>query len=333
MLETLQNLKTEAEAAIAAAGSEAELRDAEVRFLGRSGALTEILRGLKSLPDAEKAAAGKASNEIKRGLEEQIERKSAALKEARFAQLAETEWLDPTAPGLPASRGSLHPFSQFTREVEAIFAGLGFEVATGPEVEDDFHNFTALNIPADHPARDGHDTLYLQDLPNLLLRTQTSGVQIRTMESREPPIRVIAPGRVFRKDDFDATHAPAFHQIEGLMLDRSISLANMKAVIETAVRELLGSELEFRWRAAYFPFVEPGLELDARSPKVKGGRWLELLGCGMVHPKVLAAAGVDAEKWNGFAFGMGLDRLVMLRHGIADIRDLYQSDLRFLRQF
>ncbi|MCF7846311.1 MAG: phenylalanine--tRNA ligase subunit alpha [Candidatus Peribacteraceae bacterium] len=341
MLNDLENLKKAALTKISEASSEEVLRAAEIEFLGRKGKLTEILRGLKDLPAAEKGKVGKASNEIKTEIEQAIIDKTKELESAKFDELAESEWIDPTQPGQEAPRGTLHPLTQFVREAEKVFERMGFAVATGPQIEDDFHNFEALNIPADHPARDSQDTLFLENSDGKLLRTQTSSVQIRWMKDREPPFRIVAPGRVFRKDDFDASHSPMFHQLEGLVVDEDISLANMKAVMEEAVRQLINPEAKFRFRTSYFPFVEPGLEMDM-SCTICGGKgcpvckktgWIEIVGCGLVHPNVLKNVDVDPDKWSGFAFGFGLDRMVMLRHEIKDLRLLFENDLRFLRQF
>lgn len=341
MLTKLTALEAEALALVAATKTVAELREVEIALLGRKGRLTEILRGLKDLPPAEKGAVGKAANDTKVSIETAIATRTAAFENERFAKLAETEWIDPTAPGVEIKRGTLHPITQFLRETERVFTGLGFTIASGPLVEDDFHNFTGLNIPADHPARDGHDTLFLEQFPNLLMRTQTSTVQIRFGETHTPPFRIIAPGKVFRKDDFDASHSPAFHQLEGLVVGPDITLSNMKAVIETAIRELVNPDATFRFRSSYFPFVEPGLEVDMSCrvcggngcPACKGTGWVEIAGCGMVHPNVLKNINIDPTKFAGFAFGFGVDRVVMMRHKISDIRLLYGNDLRFLKQF
>jgi len=341
MQDQLNQLKQEALAKIQAAETAKVLREIEIEILGRKGRLTEILRGLKDLPAEEKGPVGSLANEVKNSVAEAIEGKQAELEKARFDQLGETEWRDVTEPGTKAARGTLHPITQMLRDAEKVFAGLGFTVATGPQVEDDWHNFTALNIPADHPARDSQDTLFLRDSDGKLLRTQTSSVQIRFMEGHKPPFRIIAPGRVFRKDDFDASHSPMFHQMEGLMVGEDISLANMKAVMEEAVRQLVNPDAKFRWRTSYFPFVEPGLEVDM-SCTICGGDgcsackrtgWVEIVGCGLVHSSVLKNCGIDPEKYSGFAFGFGIDRMVMLRHQIHDLRLLFDNDLRFLQQF
>ncbi|MFA6458658.1 MAG: phenylalanine--tRNA ligase subunit alpha [Patescibacteria group bacterium] len=341
MIEKLKTLSVEALAKIAASTDTESLRAVELEFLGRKGRLTEILRGLKDLSGEEKGQVGKLSNEVKIEIESAIAAKFGELEHAKFAKLAETEWIDPTQPGEKTERGTLHPLTQFIREAEKVFEKMGFAVATGPQIEDDFHNFTALNIPADHPARDSQDTLFLENADGKMLRTQTSSVQIRWMQEHKPPFRIVAPGRVFRKDDFDASHSPMFHQLEGLVVDRDISLANMKAVMEEAVRQLINPDAKFRFRTSYFPFVEPGLEMDMSCTICSGKGcaackktgWIEIVGCGLVHPNVLKNVGVDATQWSGFAFGFGLDRMVMLRHEIKDLRLVFENDLRFLQQF
>jgi len=341
MTEKLNELKKEALTKIADSVNTKVLREIELEFLGRKGRLTEILRGLKNLSPEEKGNVGKLSNEIKIEIETAITTKFDEFENIKFDQLAESEWIDPTQPGKNVKRGTLHPLTKFIREAENVFEKMGFTVATGPQIEDDFHNFTALNIPADHPARDSQDTLFLENSEGRLLRTQTSSVQIRWMKNHEPPFRIVAPGRVFRKDDFDASHSPMFHQLEGLVVDENISLANMKAVMEEAVRQLINPDAKFRFRTSYFPFVEPGLEMDMNCticdgkgcPVCKKTGWIEIVGCGLVHPNVLKNVDVDATKWNGFAFGFGIDRMVMLRHEIKDLRLIFENDLRFLRQF
>jgi phenylalanyl-tRNA synthetase alpha chain len=336
----LTKLQTDCLAALAKAESVTAVRELEVQYLGRKGELTSLLRGLKDLSPTEKGTVGKLANEIKLELEKAIEARVKTLENERYAALADTEWRDVTAEVPTPLRGTLHPLTQFQREAERVFEGLGFTIAEGPEVEDDWHCFTALNIPADHPARDSQDTLFLEDSP-YFLRTQTSAVQIRWMEQHMPPFRIVAPGRVFRKDDFDASHSPMFHQLEGLVIDRQINLPHMKAVMAQAVRSLINPKAEFRWRTSYFPFVEPGLEVDMSCAvcegtgcsACKGTGWVEIAGCGLVHPKVLENVKLDPKEWSGFAFGFGIDRMVMMRHKIKDIRLLYENDLRFLKQF
>jgi len=337
----LTELQTNASAAINAAPSTDALKEVEVDFLGRKGQLTGILRGLKDLAPEEKGKAGKLANEVKEALLAAIEAKEKELKEARYAQLGETEWMDPTAPGTKTPRGTLHPITQSFRRAEKIFTSMGFTIADGPQVEDSWHNFDALNIPADHPARDTQDTLFVRDTEKVL-RTHTSSIQIRFAEENEPPFRIIAPGKVARKDDFDASHSPVFHQLEGMMVDRDISLAHMKAVMEEVVQQIMErDDLKFRWRTSYFPFVEPGLEVDmscticdsAGCAACQQTGWVEIVGCGMIHPNVLKNCNIDPEKFSGFAFGFGWDRLVMMRHKVKDIRLLYENDTRFLKQF
>lgn len=317
------------------------LRQVEIKYLGRKGPLTEILKQLKDLSPEEKKSMGQLGNEVKQRLVLEVATKSKQLENAKFGALAQTEWQDPTQRGLPVERGRVHPISAFIDEVREVFTALGFEIADGPELEDDFHNFEALNIPADHPARDGQDTFFLRNFPQNLLRTQTSAMQIRWCENHQPPIRIIAPGKCFRKDELDATHSPIFHQFEGLIIDENISFTHLRGVISEAFRQLLGKDTKFRFRTSYFPFVEPGAEVDVTCSMCggKGCRvckyvgWLEMLGCGMVHPNVLKAVGYDPEKYTGLAFGAGIERMLMIRHQIPDIRYFYENDLRFLNQF
>ena len=341
MHSSLTQLRTTALTAIADATTAEALRQTEVDYLGRKGELTALLRGVKDLSPEGKITIGKLSNDIKQELEQAIADKATTLTQAHYARLADTEWQDPTYPGTQITRGRLHPITQFFRQAERVFSGMGFSVASGPEVEDIWHNFDAVNIPHDHPARDTQDTLYIAGNPNLALRVHTSTVQARYGSTHTPPFRIVAPGRVFRKDDFDASHSPAFHQMEGLMVDRDLSIANMKAIIEEALRELIDKNLAFRWRTSYFPFVEPGLEVDISCTVCAGNGcsackhtgWVEVLGCGMVHPNVLQNLKIDPKVWSGFAFGFGIDRMVMMRHRIHDIRLLYENDIRFLKQF
>lgn len=349
MLKKLTSLHSEALAAIAASKTAKALREIEIAYLGRKGKLTEILRGLKDLEPQEKSQVGSRANELKIAITEALEKAFRELEKSHYGALADTEWIDPTLPGIEQTRGTLHPLTQFIREFEKVFSAMGFTVASGPEIEDDFHNFTALNLPADHPARDTQDTLFIENSSDRMLRTQTSSVQIRFAKNHQPPFRIIAPGRVFRKDDFDASHSPMFHQLEGLMIDKDISLAHMKAVMETAVKQLVNPEAKFRFRTSYFPFVEPGLEMDMSCtvcdgvgssraeprgcPVCKRTGWVEIVGCGLVHPNVLRNLDIDPNTWSGFAFGFGLDRMVMMRHRIGDMRDMFENDLRFLRQF
>jgi phenylalanyl-tRNA synthetase alpha chain len=332
MKDRLQQLAERARQLIAAADSPAALQDIEKSVLGRKGELAQLMRGIGALPEGERAAFGQAVNEAKAALAAAVAERSAAFEQGRLAsELSDTRF-DPTEPAPARPRGHLHPLTQVRRELEDIFLGLGFDVMDGPEVETEEFNFDRLNIPAHHPARDMQDTFWLEN--GQVLRTHTSPVQLRAMlrAGGKPPVRVIAPGRVFRNEQPDATHEHTFHQVEGLMVDAGVSLADMKGVLALVLSRLLGKAVEVRLRPHYFPFVEPGVELDMR-PAGSGGRWMEMLGCGMVHPNVLRAGGMDPGRVSGFAFGMGLDRLALARYGIDDLRWMMGGDLRFLQQF
>jgi len=322
----------------AAASNLSELDQVRVAFLGKKGLLTEQLKGLGALPAAERPAAGQIINEAKGVIQAALEARSVALENAALdAELAKGT-LDVTLPGRGQDPGGLHPVTRTRLRIEQIFSQAGFQIATGPEVEDDFHNFEALNIPQNHPARAMHDTFYFPD--GRLLRTHTSPVQIRTMLSQAPPLAVIAPGRVYRNDS-DMTHTPMFHQVEGLVIGESISFANLKSMLHTFVEHFFEQPLGMRLRPSYFPFTEPSAEVDIECVFCRGAGcrvckqtgWLEILGCGMIHPNVLGAAGIDAERWQGYAFGMGIERLAMLRYGVDDLRLFFENDLQFLRQF
>jgi len=298
-----------------------------------------LLKGIKDLSVEEKKVVGKMANEMKTEIEGAIATRLQEIKQSQFSDL-EKRFFDTSLPGKKSPTGRLHPLTKFIQEIEDTFVAMNFEVAEGPEIEDDYHNFTALNIPQDHPARDMQDTLWARDIP-YLLRTHTSPVQIRYMESHQPPIRIICPGRVFRKDDVDATHSPMFHQFEGLMIDTTTNLSHLKGVLTIALRRLIHPALELRFRSSFFPFVEPGMEVDVTCVLCDGkgcavckqSGWLEMLGCGMVHPNVLKAVGYDPNKVQGFAFGAGIERLLMIKHKINDIRLFYENDPRFLAQF
>lgn len=334
----VEAIAEEARAAIAQAATSAELEQLRVRYLGRQGVLTRLLRSLGSLPAAERPAVGAAANALKRDLEAWLELRLAETREAERRQERARQRLDLTLPGRRPPRGSLHPLTQVQDEIVRIFIGLGFSVAEGPEIEDDYHNFEALNIPRDHPARDMQDTFYLSE--DVLLRTHTSPVQIRTMQAQRPPVRIICPGRVYRRDA-DLTHSPMFHQVEGLAVDRDISMGDLKGTLELFAREMFGPRSKIRFRPSFFPFTEPSAEVDVlcflcggegcRVCKQSG--WLEILGSGMVHPQVLRHVGYDPEEVTGWAFGMGVERVAMLKYGIDDIRLFFENDLRFLRQF
>jgi phenylalanyl-tRNA synthetase alpha chain len=288
--------------------------------------MTEQMKGLGKLPPAEKPAAGQMINKAKQAIQAVlVARKKAFEMEVLNAKLAE-ETIDVTLPGRGAQLGNIHPVTRTTERIVEFFSELGFEVKDGPEVEDGYHNFDALNIPPHHPARADHDTFYFN--PDLVLRTQTSGVQIRTMENQKPPVRIISPGRVYR-NDYDQTHTPMFHQVEGLMIGEDVSFAQLKVILNDFLHNFFEEDLEIRFRPSYFPFTEPSAEVDVKG---KNG-WLEILGCGMVHPTGLKAMGVDPEKYSGFAFGIGIERFTMLRYGVYDLRSFFENDLRFLKQF
>lgn len=324
---TLNDIVAAAEAAIAAATSPQQLDEVRVDYLGKKGQLTEQLKSLGKLSAAERPAAGQAINEAKQQVQAAINARNADLKAAELAIKLAAERIDVSMPGRRTTVGGLHPVSQTIRRIETFFGDLGFSVKEGPEVEDAFHNFDALNIPAHHPARADHDTFYFD--ADSLLRTQTSGVQIRTMETEQPPLRIISPGRVYR-NDYDQTHTPMFHQVEGLMVDTEVSFTQLKGILADFLRNFFEEELEVRFRPSYFPFTEPSAEVDVRR---KNGDWLEVLGCGMVHPNVLRAVNIDPEIYTGFAFGMGVERLTMLRYGVNDLRAFFENDVRFLKQF
>ncbi|MFT4810020.1 MAG: phenylalanyl-tRNA synthetase alpha chain [Paraglaciecola sp.] len=298
-----------------------------VDFMGKKGRMTELLKGLGKLSNEERPAAGQKINQAKQKIQQLIHAKGTLLQTQELNQKLAGETLDVTLPGRGQSRGGLHPVTRTINRIESFFSELGFSVKTGPEVEDGFHNFDALNIPANHPARADHDTFYFN--PDVMLRTQTSGVQIRTMEVEEPPLRIISPGRVYR-NDYDQTHTPMFHQVEGLMVDKNVSFAELKGILHDFLNNFFEQDLQVRFRPSYFPFTEPSAEVDVMG---KNGKWLEVLGCGMVHPNVLKAVNIDPEIYTGFAFGMGVERLTMLRYEVNDLRAFFENDLRFLKQF
>jgi phenylalanyl-tRNA synthetase alpha chain len=311
-----------------AASAPAELEQVKGRYLGRNGTMTALLKSLAALPPEQRRQTGAAVNAAKEAIETALETRRAALAASELARELAAQALDVSLPGRDGVVGGLHPVTRTLERIVALFASIGFEVADGPEIETDFYNFTALNTPENHPARSMHDTFYLADGRHLL-RTHTSPVQVRWMESHRPPIRIIAPGRVYRVDS-DATHSPMFHQIEGLWIDERVSFADLKGVVTDFLRRYFEREdLQVRFRASFFPFTEPSAEVDMLGPR----GWMEIAGCGMVHPNVLAHVGIDPDRWQGFAFGMGLDRLAMLRYGVDDLRLFFQNDLAFLRQF
>ena len=338
-MQALDELKAEATAAIESAADSAALEKLRVEWLGKKGRVTDLLKSLGQLNADERPKVGAEINAVKQLLNEQISERKETLQQAAIAAQLSAEALDVTLPGRREDLGALHPITRTIDRMAEYFAGLGFEVVEGPEIEDDYHNFEALNIPAHHPARAMHDTFYIDDTH--VLRTHTSGVQVRTMETREPPLRVICPGRVYRCDS-DLTHSPMFHQVEGLLIDEDVSFGQLKGIIQDFLHAFFEQDaLAVRFRPSYFPFTEPSAEVDIQCVKCagKGCRicsgtgWLEVMGCGMVHPRVLEMSGVDTERFQGFAFGMGVERLAMLRYGIGDLRLNFENDLRFLAQF
>ena len=326
-MQALSELVQSAVSKIDAAADVAALDAVRVAYLGKKGELTARLKSLSDLPADQRPAAGQEINQAKQTLQGRINARRDALENEALAARLVKDAVDVTLPGRGLALGGRHPVARAMARIERIFCNAGFGVRTGPEIEDDFHNFTALNFPENHPARAEHDTFFLSG--GNLLRTHTSPVQIRSMVEEGAPIRIIAPGRVYRCDS-DQTHTPMFHQVEGLVVDRGVSLANLKAVLHQFVESYFERDAELRFRASYFPFTEPSAEVDILWSK---GKWLEILGCGMVHPNVLDAAGVDSEEFTGYAFGMGVERLAMLRYGVSDLRTFFENDLRFLQQF
>ncbi|MBQ1313144.1 MAG: phenylalanine--tRNA ligase subunit alpha [Acutalibacteraceae bacterium] len=337
--EQLEQIRAEAAASIESAASLQELDAVRVKYLGKKGELTAVLKTMGKLSPEERPIVGQMANEVRELIAADLEKRNDLLKAAQQEMKLKAETIDVTLPGTKVEIGHKHPLSIVLDEVKEIFLGMGFEVVGGPEVEWDYYNFEALNIPKDHPARDTQDTFYITE--NMLLRTQTSGVQIRTMENKKPPIRMIAPGRVFRSDAVDATHSPLFHQIEGMAIDEGITMGDLKGTLETFAKKLYGEQTKIRLRPHHFPFTEPSCEIDVSCFKCggcgcsmcKGEGWIEILGGGMVHPKVLRTGGIDPEKYSGFAFGVGLERIAMFRFGLDDMRLLYENDVRFLDQF
>ena len=323
----LEAIINQAKALVDAAEDAATLDQVRVEFMGKKGKLTDLLKGLGKLSAEERPAAGQKINEAKQQIQQAISVKGDALRQAEMNAKLASEAIDVTLPGRTEQPGNLHPVSRTIQRIESFFGELGFAVKTGPEVEDGFHNFDALNIPANHPARADHDTFYFN--PDVMLRTQTSGVQIRTMETEKPPLRIISPGRVYR-NDYDQTHTPMFHQVEGLMVDKNVSFSELKGILHDFLQNFFEESLQVRFRPSYFPFTEPSAEVDVMG---KNGQWLEVLGCGMVHPNVLRAVNIDPEEYTGFAFGMGVERLTMLRYGVNDLRAFFENDVRFLKQF
>lgn len=339
MKEQLSAILTDAKNQVAISQNETEIEAIRVKYLGKKGELTAILKQMGSLSPEERPKMGALVNEAKQELEEMISVKKNELKSAEQQKKLAEETIDITLPHKEIKPGKLHPLNTVLDDMINIFQSMGFDVVDGPEVETDHYNFECLNVPADHPARDMQDTFYLAE--NLLLRTQTSAAQIRTMENRKPPIRVICPGRVFRADEVDATHSPVFHQIEGLVVDKGVTMCDLKGVLEEFAHEIYGSDTKVKFRPSFFPFTEPSVEVDVTCSECggkgcrvcKGSGWIEILGAGMVHPNVLRSCGIDPEEYSGFAFGIGLDRLTTTRYKISDIRLLFENDKRFLDQF
>ncbi|MGG3194686.1 phenylalanine--tRNA ligase subunit alpha [Priestia aryabhattai] len=341
MKERLQELQQEAIAKVEAASALKELNDVRVAYLGKKGPITEVLRGMGKLSAEERPVMGALANEVREAIASKIEEKQTALEAAEVERKLASETIDVTLPGRPVKAGTHHPLTSVVEEVEDLFLGMGYEVAEGPEVEQDYYNFEALNLPKGHPARDMQDTFYITE--ETLLRTHTSTVQARVMNKNEGkgPVKIICPGKVYRRDDDDATHSHQFMQIEGLVVDENIRMSDLKGTLEVFVKKMFGADREIRLRPSFFPFTEPSVEVDVSCAKC-GGKgcnvckqtgWIEILGAGMVHPNVLEMAGYDSTKYRGFAFGIGVERIAMLKHGVDDIRHFYTNDVRFLDQF
>ncbi|OGO84606.1 MAG: phenylalanine--tRNA ligase subunit alpha [Clostridiales bacterium GWE2_32_10] len=317
------------------------LEDIKVKVLGKKGELTEILRGMKDLSSEERPVVGQIANEVRETIEQKIGEIKKEIENKILNERLQNEKIDVTIPGKKHTLGTMHPLSKVIEELSNIFMGMGYKIVEGPDIEKDYYNFEALNIPEDHPAKDEQDTFYITK--DIVLRTQTSPVQIRCMETEQPPIKMIAPGRVFRSDVIDATHSPVFHQLEGLVVDKGVTMGDLKGVLNTFVKELFGENIKTKFRPHHFPFTEPSAEVDVSCFKCsgedpnckvcKGEGWIEILGCGMVHPEVLRNCNIDPEVYSGFAFGMGIERIAMLKYGIEDLRLFYENDVRFLKQF
>ena len=339
MKEQLNEIKKKAKERLEGISELSALENLRVELLGKKGELTAVLKGMGKLSAEERPAVGQLANEVRGFIENTIETKKAEFEAAIERAKIESETIDVTMPGRKVELGKKHPLTTVLDDLKDIFIGMGFSVVEGPEVELDYYNFEALNIPKDHPARDTQDTFYINE--NVVLRSQTSPLQIRTMEKQKPPIRMIAPGRVYRSDAVDATHSPVFHQVEGLVIDKDITMADLKGTLEVFVKQLYGDDTRLRFRPHHFQFTEPSAEVDiscfncgGKGCRVcKGEGWIEILGCGMVHPKVLRNCGIDPDEYSGFAFGIGLERVAMFRYDIDDMRLVYENDMRFLKQF
>ncbi|QEK12496.1 phenylalanine--tRNA ligase subunit alpha [Crassaminicella thermophila] len=339
MKEQLQKIQSSAQSAIKEAQSMQALEDIRIKYLGKKGELTAVLRGMKDLSNEERPVVGKIANEVRAAIEKALGTAKTEMKQKEKNLRLASETIDVTMPGKADALGHKHPLTMVLDEIKDIFIGMGFKIAEGPEVETVYHNFDALNAPKYHPSRDLTDTFYITE--DILLRTQTSPVQIRTMKRSKPPIKIISPGRCFRSDELDATHSPMFHQVEGLVVDKGITMADLKGTLDLFAKQLFGIGTKTKFRPHHFPFTEPSAEVDVTCFKCngdgcrvcKGSGWIEILGAGMVHPNVLKECGIDPEEYSGFAFGMGLDRITMLKYGIEDIRLLFENDMRFIQQF
>ena len=339
MKNQLESIRAAAKEALEGSHAAADIEQLRIKYLGKKGELTSILKQMGKLTPEERPVIGQLANEVRTFIEDAIESKVQELNEKKQLEQLKAEKLDVTLPGKKPVLGAKHPLTIVLDEIKEIFVGMGFDIVEGPEVETDYYNFEALNMPKNHPARDTQDTFYIND--NIVLRTQTSPVQVRTMDQQKPPIRVISPGRVYRSDAVDATHSPLFHQIEGLVVDKGITFADLKGTLETFVKRLYGEDSVVRFRPHHFPFTEPSAEVDVQCFSChgegcrlcKGEGWIEILGCGMVHPKVLSNCGIDPEVYSGFALGLGLERVAMRRYGIDDMRLFFENDVRFLNQF
>ncbi|MBE7065055.1 MAG: phenylalanine--tRNA ligase subunit alpha [Ruminococcaceae bacterium] len=339
MKEMLEKIRSDFAEKIAAAETLAEIEELRVGYLGKKGELTSVLRGMGKLAPEERPVVGQLVNTIREYMETELGTKLTAIKSAESLKRLEEEKLDVTMPGVKKEKGSFHPLNQVIDEMKNLFIGMGYEIAEGPEVEYDYYNFEALNLPEGHPARDTQDTFYITE--KILLRTQTSSVQIHVMEHKKPPIKIISPGKVYRSDSMDATHSPVFHQLEGLVVDKGVTMGDLKGTLEIFAKKMFGENTKIRLRPHHFPFTEPSAEVDVSCWSCggegcrvcKGEGWIEVLGCGMVHPDVLKRCGIDPEEYSGFAFGIGIERTAMARFGVKDIRNFYENDVRFLKQF
>lgn len=335
----LTAIREAAVSALAKAGTLEQLEELRIQYLGKKGELTAVMKGMGKLTPEERPIVGQLANEVRTEIEAAMEEKKTILESQAADAKILSETIDVTMPGRRNAKGKKHPLTTVLDELKDIFIGMGFSIAEGPEVELDYYNFEALNIPKDHPARDSQDTFYVDE--NVVLRSQTSSVQARVMENQQPPIRLISPGRVYRSDAVDATHSPVFHQVEGLVVDKDVTMADLKGTLEVFVKKLYGEETRLRFRPHHFPFTEPSAEVDiscfncgGKGCRIcKGEGWIEILGCGMVHPKVLSGCGIDPEVYSGFAFGIGLERITMFRYGVDDLRLFFENDVRFLEQF